>query len=177
MDESNINSILDYYLFQKSIEKLTKGIYEKEESKLNKGYLVSSSVINLWKCNMKYDIISKYLDSKYIYSKKRKEQKSIIKEFIKKYNIQIFNPIIFCNFIFQSPRFLTKDHFGNFVNKHIFNIPKKLKDKPFVKGKYIFKKNMIIIFFDKFISIKIFFYYEKKSELINLTFMFDEKKY
>ena len=177
MDESNINSILDYYLFQKSIEKLTKGIYEKEEAKLSKGYLVSSSVINLWKGDIKFNMISEYLDSNDIYSKKRKKQTSIIKDYIKKNKIQISNHKNFSNFIFPSPRLFTKDYFGNFINKNIFNIPDKLKDKHYVEVEYIFKKNMIIILFDKFNSIKIFFYYEKKSELINLTFMFDEKIY
>ena len=177
MNESNIKSFLNYYLLQKNIEKLTKGISEKEEKNVNKGYFVSSSVIYQWKINMKYNIISDYLDSIDIYSMKTNVQISIIKDFIKANEIQINEHIIPSYFFIQSPRLLTKDFFGNFVNKETFNIVDKLKDKYFIKEEYIFKKNMFIIFFHNFNSIKIFLYSEEKSELINLTFMFYEENF
>ena len=174
--DSKVEQLLDYYKLQKKISNLKIENKENENSKLTNGYLFSSSLIKEWKIKMNYINISKYLDNQNIESMNYKEQKNLIKEYIKDNKFEFNDVYGDFGFILISPRLLSFDNLNNLINKKSLENLKKLKEKGYEEVKYIIKNRMIILIFDKYSMIKIIFYLEYVDELINITFIFDYLK-
>ena len=171
--DSKIEQILDYYLLQKKIENLKKENNSKENSEISNGYIIGTNLLREWKRLVKYEFISKYLDNQNIESKKKNEQINIIKKYKKDKKFKFGNLHGDFYFCLLSPRFLSFDNLDNMVNEKLFKEIKKLKYIGYEEIRYIIKNRMIIIFFYKYLVIKMFFYPDKFDELYNLTFIFD----
>ena len=173
-----MEQILDYYLLQKKIRKLTEGNYQEEDNKVTKGYLLSSIIISKWKRNTNYKKISDFLDMQNIDFLSPKEIKNLIKKYIETNNINLSSYIFPSNFILPSFRVLSQEHLGNLVNENAFKfLSKKKHQKSFIEEKYIFKKNMLIVFFDDFSSMKIFLHSKDKNKLIDFSLNFPVEDY
>ena len=173
-----MDQVLDYYLLQKKIRKLTEGNYEEEENKVAKGYLLSSDIMSNWKRNTNYKKISDFLDLQEIDFLKPNSIKKLIKKYIETHDIKLSSYIFPSYFIIPSYRVLSQEHLGNLVNEKAFKfLSKKSYQKSFIEEKYIFKKNMLIIFFDDFNGMKIFLYSKGKNKLIDLSLNFPVKDY
>ena len=102
--DSKFEQILDYYLLQKKIDNLKKENKEMENNKYSKGYFISSSLIREWKIKMNYNNISNYLNNQNIELMNYKEQKDLIKKYIRTNNINFNHLYGDNNFILISPR-------------------------------------------------------------------------
>ena len=176
------NEILDYFFFQKKIQK-----YLKQEGTLTdnanieEGYIAHPDWINKWKNNINYNLLYTNLSSISSFSKPNKEQMKIfqkhMKENIKKLNKKI--PIS-CNeqsFFMQFYRkALSEKDFEIFLKKINMNEIKQKEQKLFKNVEYIFKKQMLIIIFKKELIIKIIFFslspHFEINKLYNLTIYF-----
>ena len=132
----------------------------------------------LMKRNTNYKKISDFLDMQNIDFLSSKEIKNLIKKYIETNNIKLSSYIFPSIFIIPSYRVLSQEHLGNLVNENTFKfLSKKKYQKSFIEEKYIFKKNMLIVFFDDFSSMKIFLYSKDKNKLIDLSLNFSIKVY
>ena len=163
-----INQLKDYNLLQSKLEALNK-IDEKKEKK-TKGYIASSSIIKKW-INMDY-----LFRLKIFKNNKSNIIEQFIKDIIKKRKKGFnFQNITNDNIVFLPPRLFSEKNFPNLVNENYFKNLIKLKENEFAEVKYIFKKFLFILFFEKYQTIKLF-YHKQNDKIINLTFIFDYPK-
>ena len=167
--------ILNYYLFQKKIKNfLNKSILE-DNTKIEIGYIINNNYVKHWKKIRNYDFLSGFLDDLKIESTKLDDnQIKIFNEFIKKNKINYYNNVQFKEAnkllldIFK--RILSIKDLNNFVNEPTFNELKTNQPILFEKIEYIFKKQMIIFFLEKYKAIKFVIHsFNQNKELINLA--------
>ena len=168
--------ILRYYIFQNKINKFLKNNKEKRKEKFStkKGYIIDPDWINNWKSLINYNEVLKLLTEFKIisYKKMSDEQKLLIKNFIenkrnitkKPYFLQYKK--IDLAYMFNKQK---KDFWELFITEKTF---KSLQlNYNYIKMKYIFKNDILILFFKEKLIIKMYLWYENK--LINLTFIFN----
>ena len=164
--------ILNYYLFQKKIKNfLNKSIFE-DNNKIEIGYIINNNYVKHWKKIRNYDFLSGFLDDLKIESTKLDDnQIKIFNEFIKNNKINYYNNVQFKEAnkllldIFK--RILSIKDLNNFVNEPTFNELKTNQPILFEKIEYIFKKQMIIFFLEKYKAIKFVIHsFNQNKELI-----------
>ena len=188
-EDSKIESILSYYLFQRDIIKhLNNQVKDNEESQdIKEGYLIHPEWIDEWKKKIEYKTISKYLYNLTIKNKKLdSKQLQYINDSMKKENknFEVDTSYIIKNNNFMSIRenIITKKSLEYFVDEDTFEKLKVKKLAKYKKIKYIFKNQMIIFFFDKRLIIKVLihslFPFKTLYNLINLKInIYNENKY
>ena len=184
----NKEKILYYYVFQKKINNYINNnkIKEKEKKILKIGYIINPDWIKEWKARINYNkITSDYLDHFNLDSTRlNKQQKLLINQFIEKDNnidnldldIKTIVKNNFFNF-FIYEKMINKIYLENFVNKKTFNKLDMNDKTTYERVKYIFKKKMFMLFFEKYLKIKILLYSInfKNNHLKTLTYIFYDK--
>ena len=183
--------VVNYFLFQKNIEKYLTDWNDKKDSKhFRKGYIVHPDWIKNMKNKIKYEKELKfYLNEFKITSRDITEiQESLLRDFIEANVIRIdFDSINALNMDAENDFPKIKEDFFSleilkcFINedayKNIKEIYEQNKDKKIeIKEiKYIFRRQMLILFsiFDKII--KIILFNENKIKLENINFNFDNE--
>ena len=173
-----IQKLVKFYIFQNKIINNLFGVETIENKyKIEKGYLANPNSLDIWKNSINYDKIKDDLTRFQIKSTKYKGfQKNLIKQHVKpdiKNAKVIFdknnNPIKF------EEKFLSFKDLENFMNSDSY-----IKGINSEKIEYIFKKEMIIIFFpsNKNNIIIIIYLNDENNKLINLKFIFhNENEY
>ena len=170
-----IKKIVEFYIFQNKIINNLFGVETIENKyKIEKGYLANPNSLDIWKNSINYDKIKDDLTRFQIKSTKYKGfQKNLIKQHVKpdiKNAKVIFdknnNPIKF------EEKFLSFKDLENFMNSDSY-----IKGINSEKIEYIFKKEMIIIFFpsNKNNIMIIIYLNDENNKLINLKFIFYDK--
>ena len=164
--------IINYYLFQKEIEQyLTNWNDKNDKFKRKIGYLVNPDWVTQYKKLINYSNIKFILDQNKIKSTKYvDDQELVIDDFIKKpiksVNIKSINLNKFIKIFKFEDNFLSLETLQNFMNKKAYNGMNGQQIN------YIFKKKMLILFFDSIKILKIIYFYEKEKKIINLKFIF-----
>ena len=166
--------LIDYYLFQKEIKEYLTDWKDKEDNYRKKvGYLVNPDWLREWKKLIKYDEQLFYLKEFQIESTKlTKDQIDLVDAFIssKIDDLKINSIKVNASYsLFKSKsNFFSLTDLENFINEDTY-----IKGMKAIKIKYVFKKKMLILFFDLIKTIKIIYFYEKENKLTNLKFSFD----
>ena len=167
-DISKSKPILRYYIFQKKVnDYISNKIKNREEKNDSKeGYFVHPELIKEWKKKINYEKIYEYCENFKInsyksYKNQTEEQKLLINQFIEndiKVNKNVFfiksSIIDYNNF----PYILNRDNFHyweTFINKKTYEKLQINNKNKVIKVKYIFKKELLIIFFKQYLLIKI----------------------
>ena len=164
--------IINYYLFQNEIEQyLTNWNDKNDKFKRKIGYLVNPDWVTQYKKLINYSNIKFILDQNKIKSTKYvDDQELVIDDFIKKpiksVNIKSINLNKFIKIFKFEDNFLSLETLQNFMNKKAYNGMNGQQIN------YIFKKKMLILFFDSIKILKIIYFYEKEKKIINLKFIF-----
>ena len=176
--------ILNYYDFQKKIQKYLSEWEKEKGGKLKKGYIIHPDWIKEWKRISNYNNIkTKYLDkynseSKFLFLKKDNQKYQKI-ENLEKESDYDFNLICYVPTVDFLPitQFFSLEYLENIINEETYKlldiniINLQVKDI-----KYILKKRMFIIFDEAENIIKIILKKENENDiLINLNFIFDNK--
>ena len=176
--------ILNYYDFQKKIQKYLSDWEKEKGGKLEKGYIIHPDWIKEWKRISNYNNIkTKYLDkynseSKFLFLKKDNQKYKKI-ENLEKESDYDFNLICYVPTVDFLPttQFFSLEYLENIVNEETYKlldiniINLQVKDI-----KYILKKRMFIILDEAENIIKIILKKENENDiLINLNFIFDNK--
>jgi len=178
---STSQQILHYYVFQKKIEKFFNGEkMPKENTKCKIGYFINPEWIKEWKRRRNYaNIKSNFFEVfKIEKTKLNHEQTNLIKDNIEQKNDKILtsfennNSIIkYSDFMIINEKILTKSVLENFVNKKTFELMNLNKKITVEEIQYIFKKEMIIFFLEKYSTIKILLSLAgSTSTIINISF-------
>ena len=186
--------VVNYFLFQKNIEKYLTDWNDKKDLKhFRKGYLVHPDWIKNMKNKIKYEKELKfYLNEFKITSRDITEiQESLLRDFIEANVIRIdFNSINALNMDAENdfPKikedffsleilkcFINEDAYKNIKEIYEQNKDKKIEKIEIKEIKYIFRRQMLILFsiFDKII--KIILFNENKIKLVNINFNFDNE--
>ena len=179
---SKYQQILNYYMFQKKIDKVLTDQNTEDNKKTKYGFFIHPDWIKEWKKMIGYTFLSKYFDTLKIENNYlNKKETQYINENIKTDNIYIDINTSFLiktdNFILLNERIINRELLENFVDNKTFtelNINKKTK---FEEINYIFKKQMIIFFFKDYKTIKMVIHlpsYNNIDNLINLKFIFND---
>ena len=164
--------IINYYLFQKEIEQyLTNWNDKNDKFKRKLGYLVNPDQVTQYKKLINYSNIKFILDQNKIKSTKYvDDQELVIDDFIKKpiksVNIKSINLNKFIKIFKFEDNFLSLETLQNFMNKKAYNGMNGQQIN------YIFKKKMLILFFDSIKILQRIYFYEKEKKIINLKFIF-----
>ena len=178
---STSQQILHYYVFQKKIEKFFNGEkMPKENIQCKIGYFINPEWIKEWKRRRNYaNIKSNFFEVfKIEKTKLNHEQTNLIKDNIEQKNDKILtsfennNSIIkYSDFMIINEKILTKSVLENFVNKKTFELMNLNKKITVEEIQYIFKKEMIIFFLEKYSTIKILLSLAgSTSTIINISF-------
>ena len=179
--------IVYYYVFQKYINKYLSLTYTKckDNNKIKYGYIVHPDWIKEWKKRIDYNSMKiNFLDHLNIDSIAINEnQEILINNYIEKNTIHFDENIPFIanninnrKYNVVDQRILTEKFLENFVNEKTFDQLNINKNVIGEEIKYIFKSKMLILFLERYNTIKILLYsiridnYEYK--LFNLTFVF-----
>ena len=182
--------VFHYYVFQKKLENyLYGGKYKKDNTKIKVGYLLNPNFVSSWKKAINYKNIEQFLMNSGITTYKIKgDQKKKIYEFIKN-NIYQFNSFTRTSslqankndYLQISEKIINKKYLERIVSEKIFEslIGKASTDKE--KIYYIFKNQMLILFFPTYSIIKIIISdlspYSTEKKIVNLTYIFFSTKH
>jgi hypothetical protein len=177
--------ILYYYVFQKYIKKYLTSEYStyRENTKLKFGYLIHPQWIKEWKRRINYNTMkSNILDHLNIESTVLNEnQENLINYYLEKNNIDIDENLSFeilnkSDYILLNERIISEKFLENFVDAKTFNEFNLNKNVIAEEVKYIFKNKMLILFFQKYNTIKLLLYSVRldniEYKLINITLSF-----
>ena len=177
--------ILYYYVFQKYIRKYLTSEYSnyRENTKLKFGYLIHPQWIKEWKRRINYNTMkSNILDHLNIESTVLNEnQENLINYYLEKNNIDIDENLSFeilnkSDYILLNERIISEKFLENFVDAKTFNEFNLNKNVIAEEVKYIFKNKMLILFFQKYNTIKLLLYSVRldniEYKLINITLSF-----
>ena len=177
--------ILYYYVFQKYIKKYLTSEYStyRENTKLKFGYLIHTQWIKEWKRRINYNTMkSNILDHLNIESTVLNEnQENLINYYLEKNNIDIDENLSFeilnkSDYILLNERIISEKFLENFVDAKTFNEFNLNKNVIAEEVKYIFKNKMLILFFQKYNTIKLLLYSVRldniEYKLINITLSF-----
>jgi len=183
---TKIDNILYYYVFQKKINNYLNNDEKRKDKKLLKiGYIINPEWIKEWKRRINYDkLVSDYLDHFNINSiKLNDEQLLMINQFIENDYILInlcyeTKTIKKYNYFTFYDELITRNFLENLVDVDTFEKFGIRDNRSFEKIKYIFKKEMFILFIERYHVIKILLftliYKNEKFNLINFTLTFYE---
>lgn len=179
IQKTNTQILINYYLFQKEIKKyLTDWKDKNDNHKIKVGYLVNPEWIKKWKELINYDgkegklfLLNQFqIES----SKLTEEQNDLVSGFIKNnidhLNFNSIKTYTSCPFKSKS-NFLSLKELENFIDEDAY-----IKGMKAVKIQYIFKKKMLILYFDLIKIIKIIYFYEKENKLVNIKYIFSSLK-
>ena len=160
-NDSKVEQISNYYLFQKKIkDHLNKEIINKESFDIEEGFLIHPDWIKDWKNMIDYNTLFLFFCSIDIKDKLEEKQKQYINQMLGKNQIYIE---LDTSFIVKSSNFrsikedvITEDNLENFIDKKTYDKLKINEKNTKEKIRYIFKKQMIIFFFDNCHIIKLF---------------------
>ena len=171
--------ILEYYVFQKKINKYLNNQIQKRKEQYNTkiGYIVNPIWIKEWKKIINYKQISEFCDDFKIKSSENltEEQKLLVEEFIEKYyqnrNInfdRISSLIIKTNLTYIYNKNMS-NYWETFINEKTYKSLNINENNKVVKLKYIFKSKILILFFKNHLIMRMVLH---KQKLINLTLAF-----
>ena len=184
-DNSKSKSILDYYVFQKKINKYLNNKAKRKEERysIKEGYIINPEWIKEWKKIIDYKKIAEYCDSFKINSSKKlnKNQKMLINQFIENdYKVSHSNFKTNISLIVRNKDFeylygkhISNNYWENFMNKKTYEELKINKNNKIEKINYILKKEILILF----IKEKIIKMFIQSNQLVNLTLIFFDKNY
>ena len=178
--------IFHYYVFQKKLEiYLNGGKNKKDNTKVKEGYLLNPNFVSTWKKGINYKNIENFLRNSGIKTsyKLKGDQKTKIYEFIRN---NIYQQHSFTrtssfqankNDVLQiSEKIINKKYLERIVSKKIFEslIGRTSANKERIY--YIFKSQMLILFFPDYYIIKILISdlspYSTEKKIVNLTYTF-----
>ena len=172
--EDIYNEIKEYYFFHKNIKKFfEEGFNFKRTNKKEKLYFIDENWINDWKKLSNYNEVVKYLE------KGRRKNDYLIKDEIVKtfclYDISyISSGKSDKNFLLK--RLLIPEDFDCLINENIYYLFSNYSSYfyPIKFIKYIFYDKFLILLFDEYKIIKIFYqgYIGTKKEIIQLNINF-----
>ena len=180
MQKSNTQVLINYYLFQKEIQKYLTNWKDKNDDYIIKiGYLVNPEWLKKWKELIHYDDkegLLFLLNQFQIESRKLTgDQNDLVREFINKkidhLNLNSIN--VYSTYIpFKSKgTFLSLKELENFINEDTY-----IKGMKAIKVQYVFKQKMLILYFDLIKVIKIIYFYEKEKKIVNIKYTFTSIK-
>ena len=178
--------IFHYYVFQKKLEiYLNGGKNKKDNTKVKEGYLLNPNFVSTWKKGINYKNIEIFLRNSGIKTsyKLKGDQKTKIYEFIRN---NIYQQHSFTrtssfqanknDFLVISEKIINKKYLEGIVSKKIFEslIGRASANKERIY--YIFKSQMLILFFPDYFIIKILISdlspYSTEKKIVNLTYVF-----
>ena len=174
--KSNTQIAINYYLFQKEINKyLTDWKDKNDEYKMKVGYLVNPEWIKKWKELINYDAkegIVFYLNSFKIESTKLDQDQNdsvydFISKFIDQLNLNSIKIYSSYNPLNSKSNFISLKELENFINEDAY-----IKGMKAIKIQYVFKQKMLILYFDLIKIIKIIYFYEKENKFVNIKYTF-----
>ena len=180
-NDSKVEQISNYYLFQKKIkDHLNKEIINKESFDIEEGFLIHPDWIKDWKNMIDYNTLFLFFCSIDIKDKLEEKQKQYINQMLGKNQIYIE---LDTSFIVKSSNFrsikedvITEDNLENFIDKKTYDKLKINEKNTKEKIRYIFKKQMIIFFFDNCHIIKLFIHslcpFKDIDKPINIKYIF-----
>ena len=176
---SKYNIFLSYYLFQKEIKKNLLNQNNEDNYDFQKGYFIHPDWINHWKKIYNYKTMKNLLDILKVHKDNlNSQQTAYIEEYFKKNNNIVYDS----TFLIKSHNYLpindliTQKSLENLVNKKTFDKLKINQNTTFEKIEYIFKKQMIILCFEQYLTIRVLIHslepYKSINNLINLRIVF-----
>ena len=176
---SKYDVFVSYYLFQKEIKKNLLNQNYEDNYDFQKGYFIHPDWINQWKKIYNYKTMKNLLDNLKVHKDNlNKQQTSYIEEYLKKNNNIVYDS----TFLIKSHNYLpitdliTQKSLENLVNKKTFDKFKINQNTTFEKIEYIFKKQMIILCFEQYLTIRVLIHslepYKNINNLINIRFVF-----
>ena len=180
--------IVNYYLFQKKIKKNLRNQNKQDNNSSKVGYFIHPEWIVEWKNIIGFQEIKNYLD-KFILKDKFINESifyvNCVKDYIKENNIYVDMDTKFLiknhNFIITNENLISEKFLENLVDEKTYDNLKINKKTTIEEVKYIFKKQMIILFFKKYLTIKVLIHslspFKKINNLINLRFVFKYEQY
>ena len=181
-EHSKLQQILDYYIFQKKIKSNLRNENREDNYKPFNGYFIHPDWIKEWKKTYNYESLCHFLNTLSIENNcPNDRQSSEINKYIEHNNLYIEINLSFLikdeGFVSPSKYCITEEILENFIDYQTFihlNLNKKTK---FEKIQYIFKKQMIILFFPNVKTIKLLIHslapYKDINKIINLRFVFE----
>ena len=183
---SKYNIFLSYYLFQKEIKKNLLNKNKEDNSKYQKGYFIHPDWVTHWKKIYNYEIVKNLFNNLNVQNDNLdKQQISYIEENMKKNNISIDTDstllIISHNYL-PLTDLITQKSLENLFDKKTFSQFKINKNTTIENIEYIFKKQMIILCFEQYLTIRVLIHslepFKKINNLINLRIVsFNENIY
>ena len=180
------DGIVHYYLFQKIISNyFNKQKYEKDERKINEGYIVDPEWIKFWIKKIKYDKIKNYLDKLNItennYDQNKEKIQKYFGNYINELKIKEISEIIINNdnnnFDLSNKKIIDQKILVNFMVDRVFKSQKINEKINKIKVKYILKKQMLILGLEDYHIIKIIIpdisYFSENKNIVNLSWKFN----
>ena len=177
---------VNYYLFQKNIRKNLLNRNTEDKNDINEAFFIHPDWIAQWKKMYNYELMSGLLDKLNIENENLNNQHiSVINQYMNQYNINIG---LDSTFLINSHNYLpineiiTQKSLENLVDEKTYKKFKINKNTTVENVQYIFKKQMIILFFKKNLTIRLLIHslnpFKNINNLINLRFLcFDENVY